>query len=81
MVLLSAMAACRARAPAQQPQAESCLDRELSQRGLNSFGDAPDTVYPGGTPLFDEKTGKVTDRAAYVFGRHTEIARACDAGP
>ena len=61
-------------APAQQ---QSCLDRELSKRGLNQFGDPPATMYPGGTPLFDEATGRRTDREAYVFTRHPDIAKAC----
>jgi hypothetical protein len=67
------------RAAAAQP----CLDAQLGRLGLNQFGDPPGTMYTGGTPLFDEKTGKSTDRAAYIFARHPDIARACgvDAGP
>ncbi len=59
-----------------QAPAVSCLDRELAARHLNEFGDAEGTMYPGGTPLFDEKTGKRTDRAEYVFSRHPDIRRA-----
>ncbi|HUJ27548.1 MAG TPA: hypothetical protein VLW85_16100 [Myxococcales bacterium] len=72
---------------AKQPvaPAETCLDRALRERHLNEFGDPEGTMYPGGTPLFDEKSGKRTDRADYVFARHADIARACgksaDAGP
>jgi hypothetical protein len=75
-------AGCRAQAP-PPVAAESCLDRQLTAKGLNPFGDPPDTVYAGGTPLFDEKTGRSTPREQYVFSRHPEIARACgvDAGP
>lgn len=76
--------ACRPQAPPEPPPAgQSCLDRELAAKGLNQFGDPADTVYPGGTPLFDEKTGRATPRERYVFGRHPEIARACgvDGGP
>ena len=84
-LLLIAAAACRseklppsAKPPAPKPPApQSCLDRELAARGLNSFGDPPDTAYPGGTPLFNEATGKSTDRAAYIFARHPEIGLAC----
>ena len=61
--------------PTAPPQ--SCLDAQLASRGLNQFGDSPDTMYPGGTPLFDEKTGKRTEREAYVFAKHPEIAAAC----
>ena len=58
-------------------------DRELAAKGLNQFGDPQDTVYAGGTPLFDEKTGRAVPREQYVFARHPEIARACgaDGGP
>jgi hypothetical protein len=81
MLLLAMAVACRSRpAERQAVQPESCLDGELSRRGLNPFGDPPDTVYAGGTPLFDERSGKTADRTAYVLSRHPEIARACDAG-
>lgn len=76
--------ACRPQPePAKAPAAQSCLDRELQAKGLNQFGDPPDTVYAGGTPLFDEKTGRSTPREQYVFSRRPEIARACgaDGGP
>jgi hypothetical protein len=59
--------------------AESCLDRQLSAKGLNPFGDPPDTVYAGGTPLFNEKTGESVPREQYLFSRHPDIARACGA--
>ena len=72
-------------APCRQeaPPAGSCLDRQLAAKGLNPFGDPEGTMYTGGTPLFDEKTGRSTPREQYVFARHPDIARACgaDAGP
>ena len=75
-ILLSlALAACPREAP--PAPAQSCLDAQLAKRGLNQYGDPPDTMYPGGTPLFDERTGKRTDREAYVFAKHPDIARAC----
>ena len=69
-------AACRQEAP-PPPPAESCLDRQLAAKGLNPFGDPQGTMYTGGTPLFDEKTGRSTPREQYVFARHPDIARAC----
>jgi hypothetical protein len=85
-ILLALALGCTRQQPppaqaAEEPQ--SCLDRELAARGLNQFGDPPATVYTGGTPLMDEKSGKTTDRATYVFSRHPDIARVCtsDAGP
>ena len=68
--------------PPPAPPAQGCLDRELAARHLNEFGDPEGTMYTGGTPLFDEKTGKRTDRAEYVFSRHPDIRGTCsDAGP
>ena len=81
--LIALVVACqKAAPPAPTPPPRSCLDAQLAAKGLNEFGDPPDTAYPGGTPLFDEATGKRTDRAAYVFAKHPEIANACapDAG-
>jgi len=78
-------APCRQEAPPAPPTAPagSCLDQQLAAKGLNPFGDPEGTMYPGGTPLFDEKTGRSTPREQYVFTRHPDIARACgaDAGP
>jgi len=79
---LLVIVACQKPAPPSAPP-PSCLDAQLAAKGLNPYGDPPDTMYPGGTPLFDEKSGKRTDREAYVRAKHPEIARACgpDAGP
>jgi hypothetical protein len=55
----------------------ACVDAQLSLKGLNSYGDPPDTSYAGGTPLFDEKTGKSRDRIEYVLSRKPEIGAAC----
>jgi hypothetical protein len=81
-LLILFAAACRPESPpAGAP--ESCLDRQLKAKGLNPFGDPPDTFYAGGTPLFDEKTGRSVPREQYVMAKHPDIARACgaDAGP
>jgi len=83
LVLL--LLACRGQ-PAPPPSAapaESCLDRQLRSKGLNPFGDPEGTIYAGGTPLFDEKTGRSTPREEYVLRKHPELARACgsDGGP
>lgn len=59
--------------------ASPCVDAELERRGLDKYGNQPGTMYPGGTPLFDEATGKRKDRTAYVYAHHPEIAQACSA--
>lgn len=63
--------------PSQPPSREQCVDRWLKDRGLNPYGDAPDTNYPGGTPLFDERTGKVEDRVGHVIDKHPEAGKSC----
>jgi hypothetical protein len=68
--------------PSDAPGAEDaspCLDAELQKRGLDKYGNEPGTMYPGGTPLFDEATGKRKDRTAFVYAHHPEIAQACSA--
>lgn len=41
-------------------------DAWLTTHGKNKFGDSEDTVYAGGSPLFDERTGELTDRLEYL---------------
>lgn len=40
---------------------------------LNEYGDAKGTVYAGGTPLFDEKTGTQTDKYDYMIDHNADI--------
>jgi hypothetical protein len=49
------------------------IERYLRERGLNEYGDPRDTVYTGGTPLFDETTGRRIDRYQYIFRRHPHL--------
>jgi hypothetical protein len=51
------------------------IDRWIKQKGLNSYGDPKDTVYAGGTPLFDERTGRTRDRYDYILERHPELKK------
>lgn len=71
-------AAADAAAPAPSPR-EACVDRWLEKRGLNPYGDPPDTTYAGGTPLFDERTGETRDRIEYVLGKHPAARQECAA--
>lgn len=45
---------------------KSRIDGWLRQSGLNEYGDAPDTLYAGGTPLFVEVSQKLLDRYEYL---------------
>lgn len=43
------------------------IDNYLKEAGLNAYGDPKDTSYEGGTPLFNETTGHMTDRYDYIL--------------
>jgi len=47
----------------------------IKQEGLNKYGDPKETMYAGGTPLFDEATGKRTDRFQYIVEHHPGLVR------
>lgn len=49
------------------------IDQWIARNGLNPYGDPPDTMYNGGTPLFNERTGVVKDRYLYILERHPEL--------
>jgi hypothetical protein len=49
------------------------MDTFLKTLGLNQYGDAPDTVYDGGSPLFDESTGEMKDRLQYLLEKFPEF--------
>ncbi len=49
------------------------IDRWVREQGRNEFGDPPGTAYVGGTPLFNEMTGRRQDRYEYILKRHPEL--------
>lgn len=49
------------------------IDGWLARHGLNPWGDPPDTMYPGGSPLADETAGTVQDRHVYLVMRFDEL--------
>jgi hypothetical protein len=51
------------------------IDRWIKENGLNPYGDPPDTMYMGGTPLFDERTGQSRDKYEYILSKHPELKR------
>jgi hypothetical protein len=56
---------------------EICVDRWLSERKLDRYGSPQGTMYAGGTPLFNEATGKQVDRLEHVYKKHPEARAAC----
>ena len=49
------------------------IDNWIRENNLNRYGDPKGTAYTGGTPLFDMKTGKTTDRYLYILEKHPEL--------
>ena len=60
--------------------AEACADAWLAAHRLNRFGDAEDTQYAGGTPLFNERTGATVDRLQFLVTKLPALRAACGAG-
>ncbi|KAF1790165.1 Proteinase inhibitor I25, cystatin, conserved site [Phytophthora cactorum] len=46
--------------------------RVIKANGFNQYGDAATRMYTGGTPLFDENTGKTKDRYDYIRSHHPD---------
>ena len=49
------------------------VDEWLAKNQLNEFGDKLDTLYAGGTPLFDELTGASVDRFEYLLKKFPNL--------
>lgn len=46
---------------------KAAVEEWLAKNKLNQFGDKKDTVYTGGTPLFNEQSGETLNRYEYLF--------------
>ncbi len=46
------------------------IESWIIKEKLNAFGDSYDTLYTGGTPLFNETTGEKKDRYLYILEKH-----------
>lgn len=53
-------------------QQKKYIDDMIKKSGLNEFGDPHGTLYAGGTPLFDERTGNTKDRYDYILSKHRD---------
>ncbi len=51
------------------------IDLWLRENNLNIFGDPEATIYAGGSPLFDERTGTMIDRYQYILLKHPELVQ------
>lgn len=63
--------------PAERQAQEGCVDKWLTEKKLDRYGNAEGTMYAGGTPLFDERTGESRDRLDYVYERQPEAKKTC----
>jgi len=57
-------------------QAE-CVEKWLKGHGLDAYGNPEGTMYAGGTPTFDEATGKSVDRWTLVMKNRPEALQSC----
>lgn len=58
----------------------ACVDAWLKAKKLDRYGSPEGTMYAGGTPLFDERSGERAERLPFVYERHPEARRACQVG-
>jgi hypothetical protein len=56
---------------------ENCVSVWLRGKGLDEYGSPQGTVYAGGSPLFDETTGKSRTRLDVVYEKHPAAKESC----
>ncbi|MBU1037236.1 hypothetical protein KKF32_04380 [Patescibacteria group bacterium] len=54
------------------------IDAWLEGNNLNQYGDEKNTVYLGGTPLFDEATGRSLERYSYLLLKFPQLINELD---
>jgi hypothetical protein len=52
---------------------KQAIDAWLERKGLNRYGDSPNAVYTGGTPLFNEKISQPIERYSYILNKFPDI--------
>jgi len=76
LTLLGGLVTCPSKDPSTDLYEDAVLDAWVEQGvkegKLNSFGDAPDMMYTGGSPLFDETTGQAESLYAYLRKAHQD---------
>ena len=53
-------------------QEKQQIQKWIENNNLNQYGDPKNTVYAGGTPLFDESTNKNLDLYNYILKKHPD---------
>src|SRR5215468_12186657 len=59
------------------PKQTECAEKWLKGHGLDAYGNPQGTMYAGGTPTFDEKTGRTVDRWTLVAKTRPEALQSC----
>jgi len=59
-----------AAAPMVSAAEKASIDEWIKDYGLDRFGNKSGTVYAGGNPAFDMRTGKMSDRYEYIAKAH-----------
>lgn len=59
------------------PKQTECVERWLKGHVLDAYGNPEGTMYAGGTPTFDESTGRSVDRWALVAKNRPEALQSC----
>lgn len=59
------------------PKQTECVERWLKGHGLDDYGNPHGTMYTGGTPTFDETTGRSVDRWILVAKNRPEALQSC----
>lgn len=54
-------------------EVRDAVDSWIRTNRLNKYGDPEGTMYLGGTPLFDERTGRTQGRYEYILSKHPEL--------
>jgi hypothetical protein len=68
------VAASRIQLDAKQTE---CTEKWLKGHGLDDYGNPNGTMYAGGTPTFDEATGRTVDRWTLVAKNRPEALQSC----
>jgi hypothetical protein len=54
-------------------QTKRRIDEWIAKNGRNEYGDPKGSVYAGGTPLYNEMTGRTVDKYDYILKKYPEL--------
>ena len=77
-ILISFSPAYAKENPTLTPELQEYIDKWTKRNKLNQYGDPKGTMYAGGNPLFDMKTGIMKDRYDYILERNPKLKKIID---